>query len=400
MNRFDGLKQFFFYCGIERDEFLSIRHLIWQRNTRTLRITSALAVIMGASFFLINYLTHTGVLVPYAFLFVSSLAISLFIRYGHLEKRSDKLARTLCYIQMTLICIYAMILSTQASNYAIPATSVIVFIALLPQSVDDRPVRMYSFMVIESAAYLIVSHLAKSPRAFSLDIINVVTFCVVGMILYYVVCTRNVSEIYQSVNVSRIQKSIITSLATVVEERDESTGGHIMRTEDYVQKLADRMRADKQYSGIPDDFYKNVVLAAPMHDIGKIKIPDRILNKPGKLTADEFELMKKHSEYGAELIDKTMKDITDDQYRRIAYDIARSHHERYDGAGYPDGLKGEDIPLEARMMALADVYDALISERVYKKAYSKEKAVKIIREGSGTQFDPKLVPLFLRCLED
>ena len=139
-------------------------------------------------------------------------------------------------------------------------------------------------------------------------------------------------------------------------------------------------------------------MAAAMHDIGKIKIPDRILNKPGRLTDEEYDIMKKHSIYGAEIIRKAMGDIEETDYITVAYNIARYHHERYDGKGYPDGLKGEDIPLEARVMALADVYDALISERVYKKAFSVEKAKEIILDGSGTQFDPCLVPLFLECV--
>ena len=184
----------------------------------------------------------------------------------------------------------------------------------------------------------------------------------------------------------------------MVEERDEDTGGHIMRCEDYVERLLKEMREKSHYSNLTNDYCENIVLAAAMHDIGKIKIPDYILNKPGRLTEEEFEVMKKHSEYGAEIIQKTMSDIEEEEYCKIAFNIAKYHHERYDGTGYPTGLEREDIPLEARVMALADVYDALISPRVYKKAFSEEKAKAIILEGSGTQFDPVLVPLFLKCV--
>ena len=159
------------------------------------------------------------------------------------------------------------------------------------------------------------------------------------------------------------------------------------------------MKRHERYAAIPENFYRNVLLAAPMHDVGKIKIPDAILNKPGRLDAQEFELMKKHAAYGAQIIETTMKNAVEEDYFRIAYNIAKHHHERYDGTGYPDGLAGEDIPLEARIMAFADVYDALVSERVYKKAYPRELAIAIIREGVGTQFDPNLAPLFLEGIE-
>ena len=160
------------------------------------------------------------------------------------------------------------------------------------------------------------------------------------------------------------------------------------------------MITHEEYANLSKEYCDNIVMAAPMHDIGKIEISDTILNKPGKLTEEEFEIMKKHSEYGGDIIKDTISNVEEQEYCNIAYNIARYHHERYDGKGYPDNLKGEEIPLEARIMALADVYDALVSERVYKKAYSKETAIKIIQEGKGTQFDPNLVPLFLECVTE
>lgn len=132
-----------------------------------------------------------------------------------------------------------------------------------------------------------------------------------------------------------------------------------------------------------------------MHDVGKIKIPDTILNKPARLTEKEFEVMKLHTVYGAEILSKLLSRDEDPEYFDIAQNVAKYHHERYDGTGYPEGLKGEEIPLEARIMALADVYDALTSDRVYKKAYPNSMAREILKEGAGTQFDPDLCELFL-----
>ena len=393
------VKTFLLHCGLKKEEYNLIRTNIWKRNTRILNLTSVLAAVMGLGFFMFNLLTHSSVLLPYIFLFVGSMIIFVINRLTMDKVAKEWYGIILCYTQMLLVCVYAGILSTQPSNYAIPATSIIVFIAIMPQSIDDRPIRMYLVMLVESGLYLASSYFFKSRDIFSLDVMNTATFCVIGMFFYSVICTRNIREIYQGVRVDRIQQSIITSLATVVEERDENTGGHISRTENHVESLIALMKKQDKYSGLSDVFYNNVILAAPMHDIGKIKIPDAILNKPGKLTEEEFEVMKKHSVYGSEIIKKTMEDVEEEDYFTVACNIANYHHERYDGTGYPCGLKGEEIPIEARIMALADVYDALISERVYKKAFSKEEARKIIKKGSGTQFDPELTELFLECVD-
>ena len=357
---FEKIKSLLLYAGIGKKEYSMISPMIWRGNINNLRITIGLAITIGVVFLIPNLALHTGYWIPYVFLISGSLVmlgLLLLIR-----RRGDPgavLSMAACYGQMLIIFAYACVLSAQKVNFDLPAVSVIVFITLLPLSIDDRPVRMFAFMIGESAIYLIISSFSKNQRAFLLDIENVAAFCVVGMVLYAVICSRNIRELYQSVRIEKIQKSVISSLATVVEERDESTGGHITRCEAYVERLLERMKERGGFSELTDRYCGNVVLAAAMHDIGKIKIPDSILNKPGRLTEEEYEIMKKHSEYGEEIIQKTMSDIEEEEYCRIARNIARYHHERYDGKGYPDGLKGEDIPLEARIMALADVYDAL-----------------------------------------
>ena len=395
-----NLKQFFLFCGVAEEEYVRIRPQIWERNHRILRVTSVLSGTMGLLFLAVRLLTGSDMWLPYLFLLCGSAVIYLLARLSAGRQARAGFGMALCYAQMVLVCVYAAILSIQPGNFGIPATSIVVFIAILPLGIDDRPVRMYAFMLAESAAYLSLSYFRKSAAAFSLDLLNVVTFCLIGMVLYAVICTRNVRELRNAAHVARIQQSVITSLATVVEERDESTGGHILRTEGYVRGLIGRMRGTDKYAALTEAYCNNVILAAPMHDIGKIRIPDGILNKPGKLTPEEFEVIKKHAASGAEIIRKTMTDVEDGAYLDVACNIARHHHEHYDGTGYPDGLKGEDIPLEARIMALADVYDALVSKRVYKDALSREEAIRILRAGSGTQFDPSLTALFLSVLGD
>ena len=396
--RLKSLNDFFMRCSLCREEYENVRPLVWERNKRTLGITSILAASMGAVLLLVNLLTGSKVLLPYLFVFCGSLLVCVLQRLTMRKKVPEQFVIVLCYVQMLMVCIYAGILSVQTSNYGIPATSIVVFISLLPLSIDDRPVRMYLVMAAESAAYLSASYLLKSRSAFSLDILNVGTFFIIGMVLYGVICVRNVREISQSLRVEKIQQSVISSLATVVEERDENTGEHIQRTSEYVRMLSDAMKADSRYVSVSAEFLNNVQLAAPLHDMGKIRIPDAILNKPGRLTDEEYTVMKRHSAYGAEIIEKTLQVIEEEDYYNVAKNIARHHHERWDGKGYPDGLKGGEIPLEARIMALADVYDALVSKRVYKEAFSKEKACEILREGAGTQFDPDLTRLFLKSL--
>jgi len=182
--------------------------------------------------------------------------------------------------------------------------------------------------------------------------------------------------------------SFILGMATMVESRDNTTGGHIRRTSVGVRILIEEMKKDN--APLDADFCRNLIKAAPMHDLGKIAVDDAVLRKPGKYTAAEFSEMKKHAAEGARIVREVLKDTDDGDFRRIAENVAHYHHERYDGSGYPDGLKGDAIPLEARIMAIADVYDALVSKRPYKDNFSAEQADRIILEGMGTQFDPAL----------
>ena len=397
--RLSRLKSLLLYAGIGQEEYSVISPMIWKGNIKTLRMTIGFALCIGLAFLIPNLLIRPDYSRPYLILVLGSLlTITVLMLMRHFNTQSTKLYMAVCYGQLFLIFLYSCLLSIQPANHDLPGVSVIVFITLLPLTIDDRPIRMFAFIIVEASIYGIFSYYSKDTRAFLCDIEDTVSFSLVAMGLYAVICTRNVKELYQNMRIEKIQNSVISSLATVVEERDENTGGHIMRCEIYVEKLLDRMKSEGSYLQLTKEYRSYIAMAAAMHDIGKIKIPDRILNKPGRLTDEEYDIMKKHSIYGAEIIRKTMGDIEETDYITVAYNIARYHHERYDGKGYPDGLKGEDIPLEARVMALADVYDALISERVYKKAFSVEKAREIILDGSGTQFDPCLVPLFLECV--
>ena len=194
----------------------------------------------------------------------------------------------------------------------------------------------------------------------------------------------------------QLQDAIILWAAEMVESRDEDTGQHLERVQKYLYILLNAMEKKEHYAvelatWDREAFFKSSLL----HDVGKIKIPDEILLKKSRLSDIEFASMKLHALYGKTLLDSLQKKVPDQTFLDYAKTLSYSHHEKWDGTGYPDNLKGHEIPLQARVMALADVYDALVSERPYKKAFSHEEALQIIIEGRGTQFDPDLVDLFI-----
>ena len=196
--------------------------------------------------------------------------------------------------------------------------------------------------------------------------------------------------------VSDMQEHIISGMANLIENRDMETGEHILRTSSYVRKLAETAVEEGVYTDQLNEHVINLYCTlAPLHDVGKIMVSDTILKKPGRLTEAEFEEMKKHAAAGGKIVKDILDGIADGESLTIAEDIATYHHEWWNGKGYPCGLQGEDIPLPARIMAIADVFDALTSERCYKKQMTPEEAFEIIREESGTHFDPNLVRVFL-----
>ena len=199
----------------------------------------------------------------------------------------------------------------------------------------------------------------------------------------------------------RMRDATIFAMASLAETRDNETGNHIRRTQSYVAALARRLQHHPRFAAtLTDDNIELLFKSAPLHDVGKVGVPDRILHKPARLDADEFEIMKLHTVYGRDAIEAVEQYLGgSNEFLRFAHEIAYSHQEKWDGSGYPEGLKGDAIPVSARLMAVADVYDALISKRVYKPAFSHEKAVGIMREGRGSHFDPDILDAFLQ-IED
>ncbi len=204
----------------------------------------------------------------------------------------------------------------------------------------------------------------------------------------------------KTADILHIKDMMVLGMADMVESRDNNTGGHIKRTSAVVRVFAQKLRSHRTDLGLSKKFLKQVEKAAPMHDLGKIAIDDRVLRKPGKFTDEEYAEMKRHTTEGERIVTSILKGVEDDEFVEIARNVALYHHEKWNGKGYPTGIAGTDIPIEARIMALADVFDALVSKRCYKDAFSFDKAFSIIEEDLGTHFDPELGRIFLQCKEE
>ena len=199
--------------------------------------------------------------------------------------------------------------------------------------------------------------------------------------------------------INQMNYRMIDTLGTMVEFRDLESGGHIMRVREFTAVLLKYVQKYYKEYGITNETADIIAYASSMHDIGKITIPDNILLKPGKLTKEEFEIMKMHTVKGCEILNRVSV-VDDDSYMKYCYQIIRSHHEKFDGNGYPDGLKADEIPIAAQIVSIADAYDALISERVYKKAYPKQEAYNMIINGRCGKFNPKLMECFKLAKEE
>ncbi len=260
---------------------------------------------------------------------------------------------------------------------------------------------------LDNVPVLLISELVdinKGFRGFELGAVDVILRDIPKSIINRVKLHLEISEYKNDLEekvrektemIEHLQDVMMLSIAELVECRDENTGGHIKRTAGYVKILLDEIIKSGLYADIlTPDYVRDVIRSAPLHDVGKIGINDATLFKAGRLDDAEFEHMKNHAELGGQTIQKMINEANCESFLDVAKDMAHYHHEKWDGSGYPQGLKGEEIPVSARIMAVADVYDALTTKRPYKEAFSHEHALEIILEGKGKSFDPKIIEIF------
>lgn len=268
------------------------------------------------------------------------------------------------------------------------------------------------FVASVTFIWLVVYFNNKSPL-YSLPYAVNVGLLIINVTISFIVTAIYTARIFSSVDnkrseldisvdekiaaIERMQNQIIISFANIIEARDGSTGKHVKRTTDYVEALVNELKRNGDYDDILTERYMHdTMISAPLHDIGKIKVPDAILQKPGRLTKEEFETIKNHTINGKLIIEKSMADIEDEEFLKVAKSVALYHHECWDGSGYPYGIEGDAIPLCARIMTIADYFDALSAKRVYKASMPTSEVFENIKEQRGKKFDPIVTDAFLR----
>ena len=405
------LKKELFYAGLTKEEFRQVREPIGERNRKSvISWSSIVGLFWFAGYFIYGSPEYAKGRAVLAFSFaicLITLTSALF-----LIKRFQWLLHPTMYLLELSVLGTGIGLAVVQPDQRI--ATVIAAATIIPTFFIDRTIAAIHVEGVAIAAYVVLGKLFILPEVFSWGLETLILFSAAGVIsghainkarferYVYADSAKKLADIQKNYNkelekdvaakterIVALHDQLIIGMATMVESRDNSTGGHIRRTSAGVRILTETIKTDKSLN-LPEGFCEKLIKAAPMHDLGKIAVNDSILRKPGRFTPEEYDEMKKHAEEGVRIVREILTDTDDEDFRRIAENVAHYHHERVDGLGYPDKLKGDEIPLEARIMAIADVYDALVSKRVYKERYSFEEADRIIIDGMGTQFDPCL----------
>ncbi len=409
----DKLKNLFCYCGLTRDEYHAVRKEAYAANFYVWKyLDLMLAVSFLAIFFtMIGHRDRdTAQILLLSIVGYSAISAALF---HFVLKKESLAAQFMIYGSMVLLMLYG--LYAGLAYPSMMSVTFIVMLVLLPMFFIGRPCWMATFLVVSVLVNALLINGKKDPDVYRLDVINSIAYGTFGVMISAFYCFirmrqfilqhhenehleehRRTAEETSRLNetLRKTCEGLIEVMGDVVESRDPDSGEHIKRVKGYTYLLANEMMRRYPSYGLDPYMVDLITAASALHDVGKITIPDAILNKPGKLTKEEFEVMKSHCESGCHVLEK-MRDRWSTDYLETGLEICRHHHEKWDGRGYPDGLKGNDIPIAAQIVSVTDVFDALTTKRVYKDAFTPEKAFEMIRNGECGTFSPAL----LECLE-
>ncbi|MBO5136906.1 MAG: HD domain-containing protein [Spirochaetaceae bacterium] len=368
-------------------------------------------IFLGPIFILLKYLNVFRISYSFSiFVILLSLVIHIVLRLTDKFCNNEKIGK---FLSLSLFGIYIAILGTNANvgiyiSYAIVAFLSCIYIdykATILTCLNCYFLMLISLFVRSKTAYVIFSDVDSAIEWFiSTSLGFTIEFFFVLMVTQSIARLFRVTigKIYdKTLRLQQVQDKLIFAFADTVEFADSTTGTHIKRTSKYVKLIALKLREMGFFvNELTDELIDLCIRAAPLHDIGKISVPNNVLSKPGKFTPEEFDQMKQHVQAGYDLIEKEFHELQDPDFVKVASDMAYYHHEKWNGEGYPRGVKGEEIPICGRIMAAADVLDALLSKRQYKEAFSLEKTMEIFKESSGTHFDPCVVDAVLALKDE
>ena len=413
----DWLKSMLLYCGITKDEYNSIKKDAYISNFVVWKYLHIFICFVFLAF-AVSTLIESGI----SGVFMASTLVSLYsavvtILFNHVLKKDSIVPQFIIYLSMTVLLLASLCYGLMEPD--MKAVSFVVILLIISLFMIDRPFFMVIVIVSASVVYLSLASVYKSVEAFNGDFFNVIIFGTLSIIINIFYNSLRVREFLMikqydtlleeekeakedterlSGALQSMCESLIEVMGDIVESRDSDSGDHIQRVKGFTFILANQVMEDLPEYQLDTHTVNMMTFASALHDVGKISIPDSILLKPGKLTDEEFEIMKTHSKKGCDIIMKMSNSWSAD-YLKMGLDICGYHHEKWDGKGYPYGLKGDEIPIAAQIVSLADVFDALTTKRVYKDAFSCEKAAAMINNGECGVFSAKLLGCFNRCLD-
>ena len=415
----NSFKNHMLYAGMGRENYERILPGIFEENRHLLAIISGVVTLVQLIMFIVSFKNGTIAHIRMVYLITTLVALAIHISSRYLVPATYRFIYVCMPLLEMVIFTFSILINTVICEPDEKMVTFAVILVLVPIIFNERPIYKRIIPTVALAAFIILDYQCKARTVFAIDCLNAVAFYLIGIAVGSILMkmrtqsqwSRHIEKEYnakltsynhdlemdvrkKSDMILKLNDKLVHTMADMVESRDPNTGGHVKRTSDIVAILAEEIRRDNTI-GCDEKILQYLIDAAPMHDLGKISVDDAILRKESALTDDEFAMMKGHADAGAKIVHHIFEDLDNRSFADVAENVAHYHHEKYDGSGYPSGLHGKDIPIEARIMAIADVYDALVSKRCYKPGMPFDKANAIILDGMGKHFDPALKKYYL-----